>query len=103
LSDPANAVSWSAVCSWEIALKYEAGRLLLPTPAAGWVLATRSVLRAELLDVTEAHMLAAAALPRIHGDPFDRLLVAQARAERLVLLSLDDKVRAYDVEVWPPR
>ncbi|MCP9488569.1 MAG: type II toxin-antitoxin system VapC family toxin [Solirubrobacteraceae bacterium MAG38_C4-C5] len=49
--------------------------------------------------MTERHALAAAALPMHHADPFDRMLVAQARAEGLPLVGSDAALAAYDVEV----
>ena len=51
------------------------------------------------LPITPAHAVAAGRLPRHHGDPFDRLLVAQALAEGIVLLSADERIRAYGAEV----
>ena len=47
------------------------------------------------------HALRAATLPRIHGDPFDRMLVAQAQLERLPILTADPAITRYDVEtIW---
>jgi PIN domain nuclease of toxin-antitoxin system len=84
----------SAASVWETALKEAKGRISLPEPLD--VGATRVGLLE--LPVTWAHARAAAALPTIHSDPFDRLLVAQAAAENLVLLTRDRRVAQYDVE-----
>lgn len=51
------------------------------------------------LDITHFHSLAAGELPQHHRDPFDRMLVAQARAEALVLLTADSALKSYDVEL----
>jgi PIN domain nuclease of toxin-antitoxin system len=51
------------------------------------------------LPIQPAHGILAGGLPRHHDDPFDRLLVAQALAERLTLVSADETVRRYDVQV----
>ena len=50
------------------------------------------------LDITQFHSLVAGQLPRHHRDPFDRMLIAQARSETMVLLTADTAFRKYDVE-----
>lgn len=55
-----------------------------------------------LLAVRLEHVCSAASLPRHHADPFDRLLIAQARSEDLVLVSHDKNIRKYDVGVVDP-
>lgn len=51
------------------------------------------------LPVTHAHALHVATLPHHHGDPFDRLLVAQAQLEKLTIVTVDPQIQRYDVEV----
>ena len=97
LEDPSNVVWMSAASVWEMGLKHAAGRLEIPTPldeAARWT----GVFE---LAVTWAHARAASELPLLHGDPFDRMLVAQAQAENLVLVTRDPLVRQYDVATMP--
>ena len=53
----------------------------------------------EIMPMTDAHFSAYRALPLLHRDPFDRMLVAQAQSEDLPLLSADAKISAYDVNV----
>lgn len=55
------------------------------------------------LPITAAHAERAAALPLHHQDPFDRMLVAQAQAERLTLVTADHQLSAYDVDILDPR
>ena len=55
----------------------------------------------DLLDVTAAHATATATLPLHHRDPFDRMLIAQARAERLTLVTRDPQMQLYDVALLP--
>jgi len=50
------------------------------------------------LEITHVHALHAGELPRHHSDPFDRMLIAQARSETMVLLTADTAFRKYDVE-----
>jgi len=87
----------SAASFWEIAIKSARGKLDVPDDLPD------AIERAgfALLDVTPKHVWAVRALPPHHGDPFDRLLVAQAREEGLTLLSSDSAFAAYDVPtVW---
>lgn len=87
----------SAVSIWEVAIKRALGKLDAP----GDLLARLETLEIELLSITGAHAERAGALPRHHGDPFDRLLVAQAGIENLALVTKDRHLAAYGVEiVW---
>lgn len=91
----AEQVYVSAVTGWEITIKASLGRLET----------TRSVVDAvtesgfEELPVRLTHALAVEGLPWHHRDPFDRMLVAQAREEGLTLVSRDRALRRYDVRV----
>ena len=97
VQDPRNVSYLSAASVWEAAVKQSLGRISLPEQ-----LDTGAVRAGfEELPVTWAHGRAAAALPAIHGDPFDRMLVAQAAAEDLVLLTRDPLVVQYDVATMP--
>jgi PIN domain nuclease of toxin-antitoxin system len=94
ISDPANDLFFSAASLWEISIKKALGR-------EDFVVNPR-VLRRELrengyseLAITGEHALAVAELPAIHKDPFDRLLVAQALVEGIILLTSDEVVSQY--------
>jgi len=91
ISDPENAVFVSAVSLWEIWLKQSLGKLTLP-PDFKEKLAAEAF---ESLPLTAAHAQQVALLPWHHRDPFDRVLVTQARVAGLVLLTADDAVAAY--------
>lgn len=92
--DPANAVLVSAATIREIAIKAALGRLDLH---GADVVAEIAANRFVELPITAAHAAAAAALPRHHDDPFDRMLVAQARIERLRCVTRDPAFSAYRV------
>jgi PIN domain nuclease of toxin-antitoxin system len=97
--DPANELLLSAASSWEIAIKWQLGRLALPSPPAEYVpdrVASSGVVP---LAVEHVHTLAVGELPGHHRDPFDRLLVVQAVAEGAVLVTADSAMRSYDVEL----
>ena len=91
IRDPANVVFVSAVSLWEIRLKESLGKLRLPRDFEA-KLARESF---ESLPLTASQTREVARLPRHHRDPFDRMLVAQARAENLTLLTADAAVAAY--------
>ena len=98
LTDPARVVYVSAVAVWEATIKAGLGKLALPLDdlestigAAGFA----------TLPVTVAHALEVRHLPPLHRDPFDRLLVAQARHERLTLVTRDAAIRRYPINtLW---
>jgi len=93
LRDPDNEVFVSAATFWEIAMNRNRGRMRFPGDDGQELRAANFT----ELPVTGAHYEAAVALPDIHKDPFDRLLVAQARTEGLVLVTRDKLLAAYNV------
>lgn len=100
LEDPAHIVYVSAASVWEMAIKQARGKLRYPAKELSAALRRASLLE---LPVTIRHAEAAALLPPLHRDPFDRLLVVQAQLEGLGLVSRDPAVRQYEVTVlWGP-
>jgi PIN domain nuclease of toxin-antitoxin system len=97
VEDPANGLLLSAASSWEIAIKVRLGRLALPDDPRRYVPDRMRAVGAEPLDVEHAHALAVAELPPLHRDPFDRMLVAQARHLRLTIVTADADLARYDV------
>jgi PIN domain nuclease of toxin-antitoxin system len=85
----------SAASAWETAVKRALGKLEAPDDFAG--VCQRAGY--ELLLIDFAHARAAGALPRIHSDPFDRMLVAQAQLESLTLMTSDTRLEEYAVHV----
>jgi PIN domain nuclease of toxin-antitoxin system len=98
LEDPANELLLSAASSWEIAIKYALGKLRLPEPPSRYVPRRMTASGSRGLPIEHAHSLRVAELPLHHRDPFDRLLVAQAQLEKLVLVTVDRRFETYDVE-----
>lgn len=95
LDDPENRMAVSAATTWEISIKRKTGRLLFD----GDAIASWKASNFDLLPITAEHAELAGALPLHHTDPFDRMLVAQARIEGLVLLTQDRKLLPYGVPV----
>jgi PIN domain nuclease of toxin-antitoxin system len=96
--DPDNLLLVSVATLWELGVKHALGKLPLPVPARDFFareIATRAYV---VLDVKRAHAERVAELPYPdpgHRDPFDRMLVAQALAEGVTMLSADGRLGAY--------
>lgn len=99
LSAERNELVLSAATPWEVAIKVSLGKLRLPCSVEEFVVTRNASMRVVPLPITQLHAIESAALPQHHRDPFDRVLVAQARLERLSLMSADEVFRAYDVDV----
>lgn len=95
IAEADNLVYVSAATAWEIAVKRASGKLVAPGDIAGWI--ERSAFSDCPIEVE--HAVASAELPPHHGDPFDRLLIAQARLEDMTLVTGDPRIDAYDVAV----
>lgn len=98
MQQPSSEIFFSVASVWETQIKIALGkldlRISLPLLIEGQVANGLKMLPIQL-----THIWALADLPRLHGDPFDRLLIAQARHEGLTLVSADSIMRAYPVEV----
>jgi PIN domain nuclease of toxin-antitoxin system len=99
--DPANEFRLSVASAWEMSIKVSLGKLTLPDRPGPWLREQLAENRIVLLPVELDHAARVAELPFHHGDPFDRLLAAQALAEKLPFLSGDSAFDAYGVErIW---
>ena len=93
----ASIVFISVASAWEAAIKVTLGKLRLPESFEAGVAASRF----DKLPIAFRHAEAVATLPRHHNDPFDRMLVAQAIAERLTLVTHDRRFAPYGIDiVW---
>jgi PIN domain nuclease of toxin-antitoxin system len=99
VTDSENELFLSAASSWEIAIKHALGRLPLPEPPETYVPDRLRRTACTPLAVEHSHTLAVATLPHHHRDPFDRLLVAQARLLDVALLTSNAELGLYDVEI----
>ena len=97
IADPANLVAVSAATAWEIAIKKALGKLTAPDDLEQQVHAGGFV----SLPINIAHGIAAEQLPRHHDDPFDRMLIAQALAEGLTIVTRDKRFEDYGVALMP--
>jgi PIN domain nuclease of toxin-antitoxin system len=99
LREPGNEIFFSAASVWEIVVKYALGKLELPLPPSKYIPDRIATLGHQSLPIRQDHVIRIEALPLHHRDPFDRILVAQAQAESLSLLTADGALMAYDVTV----
>ncbi len=97
--DEANTLVISAATVWELQIREALGKLRLRTSVRTMVDEQLEVNGLEFLPISLRHIWELGNLPRLHGDPFDRMLVAQARYEGLTMLSADKGVREYPVNV----
>jgi len=98
LSDPEADLYLSAVCTWEISIKFASRALKLPFPPSEFIQDSFARWQFHPVGITHEHALAAGELPPHHCDPFDRMLVAQARLEGMTLLTTDPAIGRYLVE-----
>ena len=97
IASPESAVFVSAATAWEISIKKALGKLEAPDDLVDQL----DRHRFEPLPVTITHGLAAGTLPRLHDDPFDRVLIAQAQLEGLTIVTRDPRFGRYAVATLP--
>ena len=101
IGDKSNEIFLSAVSSWEMAIKISIGKLTLALPLNSFVLSQASQHQFKPLPITYDHTYQVETLPLHHKDPFDRLLIAQAMVENLILLTCDSEFAPYGVQtLW---
>jgi PIN domain nuclease of toxin-antitoxin system len=103
LRHPEREVFLSYASSWEIAIKFNIKRLVLPEPPAEFV--RRRIERSGWmhLPIELDHLFEAAKLPMVHKDPFDRLIIAQGIKDDLTVISADRKFKRYKADVMSLR
>ncbi len=99
LRDDGNVVFISVVNAWKMQSKSQIGKLTLFKPLAEIIGEQQTANGFALLPIQLPHILTLDDLPLHHRDPFDRLLIAQARHENLTLVSRDPRFTAYPVQV----
>jgi PIN domain nuclease of toxin-antitoxin system len=101
ISDPTNDLLLSAGSIWEIGIKVGLGKLILTEPFKPWMNQAISDLDVTVLPLNVEYVDVQSNLPRHHGDPFDRLIVAQAIIEQVSIISADANLDAYGItRIW---
>ncbi len=99
LSSGTEEIYLSAASSWEIAIKAKLGKFELPESPGPYVRTRLAMQGIRSLPITQDHSLGVYDLPLHHSDPFDRLIIAQAIAERMTVLTADRAFEKYSVNV----
>ena len=101
LLDRTSTLHVSIVSAWEVAIKTSLGKLPEFNGGVKTFLAKVKAMPVVLVPITPHHVEIVETLPFIHRDPFDRLLVATAKVERMTILTADENIHLYDVPfVW---
>lgn len=95
--DTQNQLYLSAASYWEICIKVSLGKLTLAPNWTALVDEVMAVNGIQWLAVEKTHCQRLLLLPHLHGDPFDRLLVAQVLTENMIFMSADEKIRQYPI------
>ena len=96
-----NTLYFSVISAWEIQIKYLLRKLPLPEVPEKIIQSQISKHRIEVLPLELDHIFQLSTLPSIHKDPFDRMLVCQAKARRMNILTPDPQIRRYNVKtIW---
>ena len=99
LATPENHVAVSSATVWEIAINVAIGRLTFPLDQFDDVVQRMGF---EMLPILPSHAIVAGSLPRHHADPFDRMLIAQAMVENLILVTSDSMMTRYGARILGP-
>jgi PIN domain nuclease of toxin-antitoxin system len=102
LQDVSHTIHLSPASTWEIAIKHSLGTLQLPAPPAEFIPTRMSSMQISNLDITHSHTLAVTELAPHHRDPFDRLLLAQANVEEMVIATADPVFARYTDQLLMP-
>jgi len=97
--DPENELQLSVISLWEIQIKSQLGKVRLRLPLSELVKAQQEANGMSILPLHAHHVYELEKLQPFHKDPFDRILVAQAKVEKMLLISNDEIVKKYPVEV----
>ena len=97
--NPDNELILSVASLWEMQIKAQLGKMKLIMPLAHLIESQQKTNNLQLLSVRAPHVLELSSLPSLHKDPFDRLLIAQARIENLRMATQDSIIRDYPVQV----
>ncbi len=98
LADPANSLVVGISTLWEITIKAALGKIAIPGSDIAPIVDQLDSFRIGTLPIRPEHLIALQKLPRIHRDPFDRILIAQSQVEGIPLVTVDKDIRKYPVQ-----
>ena len=97
--DAENELLLSIACVWEIQIKAQLGKLKLPETLEKIISTQHRTNRLNLLAIQTQHIYGLGKLPNHHQDPFDRMMISQALYESIPIITKDEKIAKYPVEV----
>ena len=100
ISDKGNKLFLSSASLWEIMIKFKLNKIDLPENPKIYLKKQVEINSINILNITMEHSLETFDLPEIHKDPFDRMLIAQARVEKLTIVTSDSFIKQYDVNTF---
>lgn len=101
IGNGSNEVFFSAASSWEIAIKAQIGKLMLPANLEQFISSQLAQNNFTVLPIHISHTLGTYRLPMHHRDPFDRILVAQSQLEAIPIVTADPLIAQYGVQtIW---
>lgn len=98
LVDPSNDLLLSPASYWEIAIKISIGKYQISEPLANYIDEAIRLYQLSILPISVKHAEVVVQLPKYHKDPFDRMLIAQAKVENIAVVSSDGAFDAYSVK-----
>ncbi len=98
IEDAGNEIFFSAASAWEIVIKTKSGKLALPGRPDLFVSEQLSINGFTPIAISVSHALSLDALPNLHRDPFDRILVAQSMVEKMSIVTADSLIKQYPIE-----
>jgi PIN domain nuclease of toxin-antitoxin system len=99
ITDSENEIYFSVASAWEIAIKAQLGRLILPDPPNQFIVSQVHDNNFQILPIQIDHTLRLYDLPLYHFDPFDRLMLAQCQLESLSFITADAQISRYEVPI----
>ena len=99
IKDHNNEIYFSAASAWEISIKIRLGRLTMEEDLEPFIVAQLAENNFQTIAITIFHSIYTSKLPEIHKDPFDRMIIAQSKAENMSLISKDKNIKKYKVPV----
>jgi PIN domain nuclease of toxin-antitoxin system len=100
LAEQDNAVFCSAVSVWEVSIKSAKGKLQIPMHPVQFFAKLLEYYNFSTLPILLSHAACLYDLPHLHSDPFDRLLIAQAKEEQLTIITDDSAIKDYDIKTF---
>lgn len=99
ISDANNDIFFSVVSAWEMAIKLQSGKLSLKDDLRNFLKKNIGSNHFSVLPISLAHTLQSTTLRSVHRDPFDRMLIAQAKTEKMQLITRDPEIAKYTVSI----